>query len=412
MLKMEEFFVLKDLYEQGMKISDISRSTGIDRKTVRKYVHSSSLPVSVSRSVKKSKLDDFKRDIVERLKEYPISAVRLFREIQAKGYTGGYTIVKDFVRETRSRLGVPAVLRFETRPGLQAQVDWAELAIVEVDGVRRKLYCFTMILGYSRMRYAELTLSIDTPTLIKCHLNAFQFFGGFPGEVLYDNMKQVVIKRALQSKDSVWNPLFKDFFEYMGFLPRLCRPYRPQTKGKIESTVKYIKYGFFNGTRFDSLEDIESGLRDWLFRVNSCVHGTTREVPVERLKNEGLQRITVPGYRVVVEESRKVSRESFVSYRGNQYSVPYRYAGRNATIRIDEGLLKVFVGAELLCTHEILPGSGRVSRDQSHFKGLLQEIMDEEPRRRQGLPVLVFDPVVEVEKRSLSVYEALCGDAL
>jgi hypothetical protein len=225
-------------------------------------------------------------------------------------------------------------------------------------------------------------------------------------------MKQVVIKRALQSKDSVWNPLFKDFFEYMGFLPRLCRPYRPQTKGKIESTVKYIKYGFFNGTRFDSLEDIESGLRDWLFRVNSCVHGTTREVPVERLKNEGLQRITVPGYRVVVEESRKVSRESFVSYRGNQYSVPYRYAGRNATIRIDEGLLKVFVGAELLCTHEILPGSGRASRDQSHFKGLLQEIMDEEPRRRQGLPVLVFDPVVEVEKRSLSVYEALCGDAL
>jgi hypothetical protein len=309
---------------------------------------------------------------------------------------------------TRPVVGVPAVYRFETKPGLQAQVDWAELAIVELDGVRRKLYCFTMILGYSRVRYAELTLSVDTPTLIKCHVNAFQFFGGVSEEILYDNMKQVVIKRALQSSDREWNSLFRDFFEYYGFIPRLCRPYRPQTKGKIESTVKYLKNDFFNGTRFDSLSDIETGLGRWLHRVNSSVHGTTHVVPFERLKEEGLKNICVPAYRVVIEERRKISRESFVSYKGNLYSVPYKYAGRSALLRLDDGLLKVLVGSVEVCSHNLLSGSGRVCRDKEHFKGLLQEIMKEETRGDVRLPVLRFDQ--EVEKRSLSVYEALCGD--
>lgn len=405
---MEEFLVLRDLYNQGMRISDIARQTGVDRKTVRKYVKATTPPQSKSRCVKKSKLDDYRDYMVERMDGYPVCASRLYREIKELGYSGGYTIVKDFIRTVRPKLGVPAVLRFETSPGLQAQVDWAELARIEMDGSLRKLYCFTMILGYSRTRYAELTLSIDTPTLIRCHLNAFEYFGGIPEEILYDNMKQVVIKRALQPRDSEWNGLFRDFFEYHGFVPRLCRPYRPQTKGKIESTVKYIKHDFFNGSRFSSFEDVEAGLRDWLVRVNSQVHGTTREVPLNRLKEENLRRVVVPPYHVVVEESRKISRESFVSFKGNQYSVPYRYAGRNALLRVDDGVLEVLVGGEEVCRHEIVSGSGRVSKDREHFKGLLQEVMRQDPVRNEGLPVLRFDAMVE--KRSLSVYEALCGD--
>src|SRR5690606_26878908 len=111
---------------------------------------------------------------------------------------------------------------------------------VEIDGTQRKLYCFTMILGYSRMRYAEFTLQVDVHTLIRCHLNAFQYFGGYPQEILYDNMKQIVLKRGLKSSDSDWNSKFEDFFTHYGFVPRLCRPYRPQTKGKIENTVGFL----------------------------------------------------------------------------------------------------------------------------------------------------------------------------
>jgi transposase len=123
-------------------------------------------------------------------------------EIKEMDFEGGKTIVKDFVREIRPKQGVPAVLRYETKPGIQAQVDWAEMGTVEMDGKVKKLFCFNIILGYSRMRYVEFTLSIDTPTLIKCQMNAFGYFGGYTQEILCDNMKPVVIRRALIVSDS------------------------------------------------------------------------------------------------------------------------------------------------------------------------------------------------------------------
>ena len=241
MLDMEEFFVLRDLFNQGWSISEIARETGHSRVTVRKYIHSQVPPTPEKRSKRASKLDDYKEYIDQRLQEYPLTAARIYREIQEQGFEGRYTIVKDYVRETRPKVGVPAVYRYETKPGVQAQVDWAECGYIEIDGSHRKLYCFTMVLGYSRMRYAEFTLRIDVHTLIQCQINAFQYFGGYPQEILYDNMKQIVLKRGPKSSDSDWNPKFEDFFTHYGFVPRLCRPYRPQTKGKIENTVGFVK---------------------------------------------------------------------------------------------------------------------------------------------------------------------------
>jgi transposase len=245
MLKMEEWLLIRDLYSQGLSISEISDRTGYDRKTVRKYINKKTALEPQKRPTRSSKLDPYKPYLLEKLNEGPYTSVRLFREIQEIGYDGGKTIVKDFVRKVRPKLGVPAVLRYETKPGVQSQVDWGELGTVEIDGKFKKLFCFSMILGYSRMRYVEFTFSTDTPTLIQSHLNAFLYFGGCTQEILYDNMKQVVIKRALKSSDSEWNSLFEDFFKHYGFIPRLCRPYRPQTKGKIENTIGYIKRDFF-----------------------------------------------------------------------------------------------------------------------------------------------------------------------
>ena len=213
MLKEEEWLLIRDLNSQDLSISEISRQTGFDRKTVRKYLKMKTLPEPQKRPGRKSKLDPFKPYILEKLKEGPYTAARLYREIKEMGFDGGKTIVKDFVKEVRPKQGVPAVLRYETKPGVQAQVDWGELGTVEVDGKLKKLFCFNMILGYSRMRYVEFTLSMDTPTLIQCHLNAFEYFGGCTQEILYDNMKQVVIKRALKASDSEWNSQFEDFFK-------------------------------------------------------------------------------------------------------------------------------------------------------------------------------------------------------
>lgn len=401
--------MLRDLYRQGLNISQIARQTGHDRKTVRTYVKSGELPVPKERVKKGSKLDAYKDYIVNKLKEGPFTASRLFKEIQEIGFTGKYTIVKDFVREIRPEQGVQAVYRYETKPGTQAQVDWSEFGKVEIDGKMPKLYCFSMILGYSRMRYIEFTLSIDAATLIKCHLNAFRFFAGYTKEILYDNMKQVVIKRAMKSSDSEWNPKFEDFFKHYGFIPRLCRPYRPQTKGKVENTIGFVRRDFFLGRIFSSLQDMNAQAIAWLNLVNSNEHGTTHEIPKERLISEGLKPIDgVPVYLVIREETRAISSDCFVSYLGNKYSVPYRFAGREANLQIFDGKFKVIVGGEQICEHEILAGSGRISRIKDHFKGLLSEILKENKAamNKSGQSILKFESF-EVEKRPLSVYEAL-----
>jgi transposase len=183
MLKMEEWLLIRDLYLQGFSISEIARKTGFDRKTVKKYIRLKTLPEPQKRPGRKSKLDPFKPYILEKLKEGPYTAARLYREIKEMGFDGGKTIVKDFVQKVRPEQGIPAVFRYETKPGVQAQVDWGEMGTVEIDGKTKKLFCFNMILGYSRMRYVEFTLSIDTQTLIQCHLNAFEYFGGFTQEI-------------------------------------------------------------------------------------------------------------------------------------------------------------------------------------------------------------------------------------
>ena len=401
--------MIRELFAQGLNITAISDKTGYDRKTVKKYLDLTTIPEPKQRAKKESKLDEFKEYIVKKLHEGPFTAVRLFREIQERGFTGKCTIVRDFVRKVRPDYGVQAVLRYETKPGVQAQVDWSEFGKVEIDGKNLKLFCFNMVLGYSRMRYIEYTLSIDVYTLIQCHLNAFRYFGGYTKEILYDNMKQIVITRALKSSDSKWNTKYEDFFKHYGFAPRLCRPYRAQTKGKIENNVGYVRRDFFLGGSFQSLADMNSQTLTWLKRVNSDVHGTTHEIPLERFKSEELKPIDgVPEYIVIREEARKISRDCFISYLGNFYSVPYRFAGREATLQIINGKFKVIVGGEQVCEHEILAGRGRVSRVKEHFKGLMSEILKENKAamNKSGQSILKFESL-EVEKRSLSVYESL-----
>lgn len=188
-------------------------------------------------------------------------------------------------------------------------------------------------------------------------------------------MKQIVLDRKPISSDSEWNPKFEDFFKHYGFIPRLCRPYRPQTKGKIESTVKFVKNDFFMGGKFSSFTDLNLQLQQWLSRVNSSIHGTTHEIPAERLKLEAFNKISeVRPYIVTRKNPRKISSDSHLSYLGNKYSVHINLEGQ-PDFQIRDTTFSVFVGNELVCRHEILPGHGKVSRNQDHFKGLLSEIL-------------------------------------
>jgi transposase len=410
MLKQEVATDMKDLYRQGLSISEISKITGYNRRTVRKYAKTSVPPTSKKRKRKSSKLDNYKDYIISRLNAHPLTASRIYREIKDEGFTGKYTIVKDFVRSVRPKIGVPAVYRYETKPGKQSQVDWGECGKIEIDGKIRKLYCFAMVLGYSRMRYVEFTLSIDAPTFIQCHLNAFDFFGGYTEEILYDNIKQIIIKRAIKSTESEWNSQFEQFFRHFGFTPRLCRPYRPQTKGKIESTIGFVKRDFFMGGNFSSLSDLDSQLVSWLKRVNSNVHGTTQEIPEARLMAENLNMIgECPTFIVCREVMRKISRDCFISYEGNKYSVPYQFAGCDAKLQIENNRFEVLVGSKVICEYEIQSGSGRTCRIKEHFSGLLSEVLKENCSRMQKQGDILRFPDLAVNTRPLSVYDELIG---
>ncbi len=413
MVNTEGFYMIRDLHNQGHNISQISRKTGYNRRTVRRHLAADTMPQKQNRAPKSSKLDPFKDYIRDRINAYPLSAKRIYREIQDMGFSGKYTIVKDFIHQIRPSDTLLAVYRFETEPGKQTQIDWGECGHIDADKGRRKLYCFSAILGYSRMRYLEFTLSTDVHTLIQCHINAFNYFGGYTDEFLYDNMKTVIIKRAIKLSDYTWNTKFEDFFRHLGFIPRVCKPYSPQTKGKVENSIKYMKKDFLLGTVVTHLADMNQRLLQWCNRVNSEIHGTTHEIPFERLKEENLKSFSsITPYINRIAENRQISRDSYVTYAGNKYSVPFLYAGRESVIELEDSLLTVKVNGEVICIHEISSGSGRIIREKEHFKGLLSKRKacntDNMNLAKKYKPLFQMAHP-EVEKRPLSVYDSCAG---
>lgn len=400
--------MIRQLRDQGMSISAIARKLNLDRKTVRAKLREPAPKPYTRAAPRPSILDPYKPYIEARLKEYDLSAVRLMDEIRPMGYEGRYSILKQFVAGVRKKQVLSAVVRFETKPGGQGQVDWADFGKVTLDGEEHKLTVFIMVLGYSRMRYAEFTIDTSTPALIQCHLNAFRYFGGHTREILYDNMKQVVQERRERPDQVKWNPLFEDFAKHHGFLPRLCKPYHARTKGKVENTVRFLRGNFFEGRTFESLQDLNSQAMEWCNRVNQREHGTTGAPPIERLVHEKLVSLDgKPSYVITQTFHRKISAECFVSYLGNKYSVPWKWAMREAVLRIRQGRILVEISGTVVADHPIYPGSGHVERSAEHFAGLLKATRE---RIQQPKRVHTWTSAPKVEQRPLAVYDRILTD--
>ena len=276
--------------QKGLSYVELGRKYHMDPRTAKRYAESPQKPEYTLSEPKPTKMDPYKQIVDEWLEEAPYSALRILEKLREMGFNGGYSIVKAYVSSRKMDLNEKATVRFETMPGKQGQMDWGffEDHLVYEDGKWKKLYCFLMILGYSRMRYIEFVTDMSTNTLIRCHQNAFRYFGGYPEEILYDNMKQVVIKRLLKQEDSTLNRQFENFAGFYGFKPILCRPYRGQTKGKVERTVQFVRDNFMVGIQYNSLADLNGQALAWCNKVNGNVHATTNEIPFERLKKEGL----------------------------------------------------------------------------------------------------------------------------
>ena len=339
---------------KGMNYTELGKKYHLDPRTAKKYAEAPQRPEYTLTSPKPTKMDAYKQQVDLWLEEAPYSAVRILEKLTEQGFEGKYSIVKEYVRCKKMDLDEKATVRFETMPGLQGQMDWAyfENYTVLENGKAKKLYCFLLILGYSRTRYIEFVTDMTTNTMIRCHANAFRYFGGYPNEMLYDNMKQVVVKRLLKQEDSTLNRQFEDFAGFYGFKPVLCRPYRGQTKGKVERMVQFVRDNFMVGIKYDSLDDLNGQALSWCNKVNGKIHATTGERPFERLKKEGLNPLKRE-YIIDRINLRRVQKDCLISYAGNQYSVPSEYVGKDVAVIGLDNMLAAYHEGKQIALHRI-----------------------------------------------------------
>lgn len=288
----ETRMLLRHYLEQGTSKSALAQRLGVSRDTIYRWLRAGDLdrdldtePVRYGpRPPGPTKLDAYKGIIETRLAAYPqLSAVRLLEEIRAAGYTGGYSQLKAFVRQVRPVPPPEPVVRFETPAGRQAQVDFARFRFPW--GVR---YALLVVLGYSRLLWCRFYPRQDMRTLVSGLEEAFGQFGGVPQELLFDQMKAVITRDLrLEGGALIRNVEFLRFARHWGFTPRACRPYRAQTKGKVERPVRYVRGNFVYGRTFLHDADLDQQRRQWLEHVaNVRIHGTTGERPRDRFERD------------------------------------------------------------------------------------------------------------------------------
>jgi transposase len=291
-IKWEIRVLLVHYLEQGLSKAAIARQLGINRRTINRWIAEGQLDRDVEtgqvprpeRKPRPTKLDPYKAIIDERLGTYPeLSAVRLFDEVRAAGYPGGLTQLKLYVAQVRPKAPAEPVVRFETDPGEQAQVDFAEFSFPW-----GKRYALLVVLGYSRLLWLRFYPKQDMRTLFSGLEEAFAFFGGVPREILFDQMASV-ITRDLRDQGGrlVENAEFLRFAAHWGFRVRACRPYRAKTKGKVERPIRYVRQSFVYARDFIGDEDLDAQARQWLCgTANVRTHRTTKERPLERFARD------------------------------------------------------------------------------------------------------------------------------
>ena len=305
----EQRVLLRHYLERGLSKAEIARELGVSRRTVYHWVEGGQLDREVDntavqytpRPAVPCKIDAFRPIIETRLAEFPkLTATRLFDEIRAAGYVGGYTQVKDYVRRVRPAPAPDPIVRFETPPGHQAQVDFAEFRLPW-----GKRYALLVVLGYSRLMWLQFYTRQTMAVLISALEEAFAFFGGVPAELLFDQMKSVIIEdeREIGGK-LLENAEFMRFAAHCDFRIRACRPYRAKTKGKVERPIRYVRESFFYGRHFLNDADLNAQALSWLERTaNARTHRTIAEVPrvrFERNERVLLKPLALRPYRSLV----------------------------------------------------------------------------------------------------------------
>jgi transposase len=406
---------IRRMRSRGMAKKAIARELDLDIKTVRKWLGTEWKPQTRRRSA--SALERYDHWIRKRFPEVGYSAKVLHRELQEQGYSGSYVTVQRYVRPLRTAAQPEtATARFETAPGAQAQVDWGMLK-VWIGQAPVDVHLFVMVLGYSRRIFTKAYVNEKLGNLLDGHEAAFACFGGRTHSILYDNPRTIVTSKDEATGQVEWNRRFKDRMDFYGVEIKLCRYYRAQTKGKVESGVKYVKRNALAGRRFDTLEELNAWLMRWSSTIaDERVHGTTHEIPRERFdRDERMTMIAVdrrPPSRECRALQRQVATDGYVSVETNRYPVPYAWCGAEVDVQLDETSMRIVHGEESI-VYEREAGRHRVVRWSGEPRRLPRSVGP--PQRRTDPPQ--YDPswlasIGEVNARPLDAYAAVVEEAM
>ena len=393
MLNREDWLMIREMREKGCYLREIAERVGCSERTVRRALRRGGPPPRRRSGVRPGKLDPYKAQVDQWLADDVWNATVIFAELQACGYTGGISILRDYIRPKRVLRKVQGTVRFETAPGRQLQSDWGQLETV-VSGEPMRVHFSINILGYSRRFHVWAAACEDAEHTYEGLIRAFEHFGGVPSEVWVDNQKAAVLSHGLDGRVR-FNPGFLALASHYGFTPKACRPHRPQTKGKGERMVRYVKENFFQRHRaFESLDHLNRLLAQWLAEVaDERVHGTHKAVVKERFEEERPRLFPLPPVRfdTSYRETRRVALDAFIDVRGNRYSVPAHLCGETVAVRIAlDGTLKVFdAEGALAAEHRLRPREAGWQVVPEHHARLWQDL--------------------KVETRSLERYEEVAS---
>jgi transposase len=389
--------------------SEIARQLQLDRKTVRGILDETAWQPYARAERVDTLLAAHASFLDARAPQVQYSARILYQELrQGRGYRGSYETVKRFVRPLRAaeQAAERATVRFETPPGQQSQIDWGQ-ARIHFRSRPVILHVFILTLGYSRRSFHEPCLGETLSQFLDAHERAFDYFGGHTREHLYDRPRTVC--QPAGDGRVVWNATFKQFADYWGFEPHLCRAYRAQTKGKVESGVKYLKGNFLPGRTFIDEHDLREQLGQWQTEIaDARIHGTTHERPAERFAREQSALIATagpPGFRLEASQPRRVAEDYLVSFETNRYSVPFTLIGQTVEVARRAGQLHITHRGTVVAAHDELRGKYQVRVRPEHGPGAIARTA------RRRLSALADAggraALPEVEIRDLAIYEAL-----
>lgn len=409
--------IARILANDGFTQIQIAEKLGVSDRMVRKYLNPNYSPKA--RQPRPSKLDPYKAFITNIIEDEPYFNVEvLASQLRSQGYQGAMTILRQYAASVRDQAITKAVLRFETIPGKQAQVDWKECGTMFIDGRQQKVYAFVMLLGYSRRAYVHFTTSMRSPVLLACHNKAFAYFNGIPAEVLYDNMKT-----AWLSDSEGWkvNPALLEYASQVGFVPKRCKVRRPQTKGKVERFISYLSGNFLaqqNKDESGSLEELNEAVLQWLKEVDQKTLEDFGMSRTQRFEQEEDALIPwISSGAPVIRESVPlvVSREGTVTYKTNRYSVPAQHIGKTVTLGIeplDNRATLSFDGTKLYQFTLALPGEKKRLIRPEDEKSLRDRWQQENqgPQRGKRMPPRPkrrLTRELEVVVRTPASYDAL-----